>query len=507
MKLNKIFTVNLRKLRNNKVERLANLVHGKWHYSNINTCVIDPLTGANILKYPTIPPINRYIDSMKSVPNYGLHNPLLNQDRYLKYGIISQRTAQSLDDKRIKNYFIELIQKVMPKSYQQAEAEVEVTKKFLYNFSGDQVRFLAQGKTTPGDHYNQQSTSYRFPYGPTALITPFNFPLEIPVLQMMGSLFMGNKVLVKNCERTSVVIEQFIRLLHYNGMPLTDVDLIHGTSEYMEELIQNKLFKNIQFTGSSKVSEHLANITNGKIKIEDAGLDYKILGPDVLDIENIARISDNDSYNCSGQKCSAQSILFMHQNWERTNLIERLKELANQRNIHDLSIGPTLTWDNTQIKSHINQILCHVKNSKLVFGGDEIENHTIPVVYGSMKPTAVKLDILDINERNFKLISKELFGPFQLIITYDDIEHVIHFINKLPHHLTAAVVSNNPHFYNNILSKTINGTTYYGLKARTTGAPQNHFFGPGGDPRGAGIGTKEAIQNVWSYHREIIQDF
>ena len=184
MKLNKIFTVNLIKVRNNKVERLANLVNGKWHYSKKNTCVIDPLTGSNILKYPTIPPINSYIDSMKSVPNYGLHNPLLNQDRYLKYGIISQRTAQSLDDKRIKNYFIELIQKVMPKSYQQAEAEVDVTKKFLYNFSGDQVRFLAQGKTTPGDHYNQQSTSYRFPYGSTALITPFNFPLEIPVLPL-----------------------------------------------------------------------------------------------------------------------------------------------------------------------------------------------------------------------------------------------------------------------------------------------------------------------------------
>jgi len=73
-------------------------------------------------------------------------------------------------------------------------------------------------------------------------------------------------------------------------------------------------------------------------------------------------------------------------------------------------------------------------------------------------------------------------------------------------HLTAAVVSNDPQFSNYVLGRTVNGTTYVGLRARTTGAPQNHWFGPAGDPRGAGIGTKEAIQLVWSCHREIIQD-
>jgi 1-pyrroline-5-carboxylate dehydrogenase len=44
------------------------------------------------------------------------------------------------------------------------------------------------------------------------------------------------------------------------------------------------------------------------------------------------------------------------------------------------------------------------------------------------------------------------------------------------------------------------------MRARTTGAPQNHWFGPSGDPRGAGIGTPEAIQVTWSAHREIISD-
>jgi 1-pyrroline-5-carboxylate dehydrogenase len=57
-----------------------------------------------------------------------------------------------------------------------------------------------------------------------------------------------------------------------------------------------------------------------------------------------------------------------------------------------------------------------------------------------------------------------------------------------------------------VLANTVNGTTYAGIRARTTGAPQNHWFGPAGDPRAAGIGTPEAIRLVWSCHREIITD-
>lgn len=76
----------------------------------------------------------------------------------------------------------------------------------------------------------------------------------------------------------------------------------------------------------------------------------------------------------------------------------------------------------------------------------------------------------------------------------------------MSHHLTAGVVSNDAEFLHEVLGSTINGTTYAGLRARTTGAPANHWFGPGGDPRGAGIGSREAIRMVWSHHREIIYD-
>jgi len=79
-------------------------------------------------------------------------------------------------------------------------------------------------------------------------------------------------------------------------------------------------------------------------------------------------------------------------------------------------------------------------------------------------------------------------------------------LERISHHLTAAVVSADVGFQQAVLAATVNGTTYCGMRARTTGAPQNHWFGPAGDPRGAGIGTPEAIALTWSCHREIIMD-
>lgn len=79
-------------------------------------------------------------------------------------------------------------------------------------------------------------------------------------------------------------------------------------------------------------------------------------------------------------------------------------------------------------------------------------------------------------------------------------------VQRMDHHLTAAIVSKDSDFQQKLLANTVNGTTYCGIRARTTGAPQNHWFGPAGDPRGAGIGSPEAIKLVWSCHREVIMD-
>ena len=106
------------------------------------------------------------------------------------------------------------------------------------------------------------------------------------------------------------------------------------------------------------------------------------------------------------------------------------------------------------------------------------------------------------------LLTKEFFGPFQIVTEYnkEELDKVLWVLEKIPHHLTGSVCSNDIRFINDVISNTVNGVTYTGILSRTTGAPQNHYFGPSGDPRSSGIGTPEAITSMWTCHREIVSD-
>lgn len=408
----------------------------------------------------------------------------------------------------IAEFFADSIMACVPKSKAQALGEVRVTAAFLANFAGDNVRRLAKSFGVPGDHYGQYTVGHRWPYGPVAIVTPFNFPLEIPVLQLMGSLYMGNKPVLKPSEQVSIVMEQYLRLLHACGMPMEDVDFLNGRGPIAQHVIVETPVRLTQFTGSSRVAELLCQATGGKVYIEDAGFDWKVIGPDVGDVDYVAWQCDQDAYATIGQKCSAQSICFVHENWVPHGLLDKMKANAATRKLDDLTVGPVLTVSTQAFLDHTNR-LASIPGAKVLWGGKELQGHKIPAKYGAVEPTAVFVPLEEmLKPENFKSCATEIFAPFQVITTYSDstLDGVLEALERMSHHLTAAVVSNDVEFTTKVLAHTVNGTTYAGRRARTTGAPQNHWFGPAGDPRGAGIGTPEAIQLVWSCHREIIQD-
>ena len=511
-KLKEIFTVDpYQEMNSDSPGEVCNLLKGEWiQGTGFREDIPDPLNGEPFLKVPDTTEYSEFINSLDSCPKSGMHNPLKNVERYLMLGEVCAKSAELLREDEIEKYFCKLIQRVMPKSDSQCLGEVTVTRVFLENFSGDNVRFLARSFSNPGNHLGQESSGYRWPFGSSCIIAPFNFPLEIPVLQVLGALFMGNRPLVKVDSKVSVVFEQFLRLLIHCGLPPSDLDFINCRGQVMGELIKESKDKIrlLQFTGSKEVAEKLAVVLRGKIKIEDAGFDWKIIGPDYDPkwSEHVAWQCDEDAYNASGQKCSAQSILFMHKNWEQ-DLVPRLIDLASKRKLKDLDIGPVLTWTNPQMREHIDSLL-KIAGSNLLLGGKELANHSIPSMYGSLEPTAIQIPLAAFLTDDFKKITKEVFGPFQIVVVYTDKEIglVKDVLEKITQNLTAAIVSNDAFFQQDLLANTVNGTTYTGMKARTTGAPQNHWFGPSGDPRSAGIGTPEAIINTWSSHREIIKD-
>ncbi|GIQ83330.1 hypothetical protein KIPB_004634 [Kipferlia bialata] len=219
-----------------KTHVMKNLVNGEWHATKTTGSLLNPLTGEeDYILYPetTMEEAQVFVESLKKCPKSGLHNPLKNPKRYRDWGAITFKVATEIRKPEVSDYFARIIQAVCPKSYTQAIGEVNVVATFLENFCGDQVRFLGGGEHVPGDRVGQQANGYRWPFGPVAIVAPFNFPLEIPVLQLMGALYMGNKVLLKAATTTAVVMEQYLRLLLWAGCPHECLDFINTRGSWV----------------------------------------------------------------------------------------------------------------------------------------------------------------------------------------------------------------------------------------------------------------------------------
>ncbi|KAM3136887.1 hypothetical protein pb186bvf_010972 [Paramecium bursaria] len=230
-----IVKINPRNLNPNNIYRAQNfgkhiqfiIVNGQWVYSENQTTILDPLNGDQIIQIPdklvffltqlSQPKKLKYLDNQQlNVQNQAstILLKILKDMCYMEKFYTKQHFQ--LDLPFIEDYFVELIQRVAPKSDPQARGEVKVTQRFLMNFSGDQCRFLTRSFNVSGDHFGQQSSGYRFPFGTVAIISPFNFPLEIP-----ASII--DRMTIKADQRVAVVLEAFIRLLHHCGLPLEDV--------------------------------------------------------------------------------------------------------------------------------------------------------------------------------------------------------------------------------------------------------------------------------------------
>ena len=102
----------------------------------------------------------------------------------------------------------------------------------------------------------------------------------------------------------------------------------HKDKEASKDVIAgNETDKSIQQQRSRCSEAWLA----AQVFLEDAGFDWKILGPDAGDLDYVAWQCDQDAYACSGQKCSAQSLLFAHENYIQAGLITHSSPLAITR--------------------------------------------------------------------------------------------------------------------------------------------------------------------------------
>ena len=97
---------------------MVNILDGKILTPTNTSPILDPLNGGSFI-YSPLPEraeLDAFVASQKKIPAYGLHNPIRNVSRYMQFGEIFLKIATEMRKPEVEDYFVKLIQRVMPKS-------------------------------------------------------------------------------------------------------------------------------------------------------------------------------------------------------------------------------------------------------------------------------------------------------------------------------------------------------------------------------------------------------
>jgi 1-pyrroline-5-carboxylate dehydrogenase len=433
--------------------KLNNLIDGVWTEGKTYSSIIDPLNGGKFIQMPDVNKneLKEFAESLSKAPATGLHNPLTNTYRYSLYGEICKRAYELLSKESVTAHFAKLIQRVAPKDCYKACGEVRKVKEFLAQFSGEGVFSLVYSQSHPDKPEDLIKMNCRWPLGAVAVITPSSSPLELPAIQMLSALFMGNKVILKPSSKTSLVIEEFLRLLHHCGMPLEDCDLIHCKGETFENLYTMCDIKMTQFTGSTKVAEKLNACTKERVYMKTNADHWKVFAPDASSM-NLNRLA----FNCD-QNRFIEDFLIVSKNLAGTEFYEKLKGLAGKRNLKEFTVAPVLSATNKDYEAYRDYALS-LGGSKILFGGKELEGHSIPSCYGAWEPSAYFVPLKHLNDpQTLSKLKQKPFGPTQIISEYEDIDELLAVLKHVPLRQTITI-SNDSAFKKRIMERSIQTT-------------------------------------------------
>ena len=274
--------------------------------------------------------------------------------------------------------------------------------------------------------------SMRRPYSVAGLITPWNFPVAIPIWKAAPALAAGNAVVIKPSEfanKTALLMEEIIN----KSLPENIFTVIPGGPEVGAELVAQADV--ISFTGSVRVGKSVVakSAELGKpVQAEMGGHNPAIVLPDA-DLNILASSIQVGAFSYSGQKCTATRRIIIVGNESRKKdvvaaLISATEKLA-VGDPHDEKtvIGPLIHSDSYQ--NYVTAINSAKDLGKLIVGG-KIDST------GSNLPSATLTDGLSFDHF---LMCNEVFAPITHIASVASTKEAISLANSVKYGLTASI--------------------------------------------------------------------
>ena len=227
------------------------------------------------------------------------------------------RAAQWLRERRLEAAALAVRECAKP--WPEADADVCEAIDFLEYYARGALD-IAQGAPllqVPGE---QNTMSYA-PRGVVAVISPWNFPLAIPLGMVAAGLATGNAVVLKPAEQSPGCALMIFRALREGGVPADAVSLLPGEGDVGAALVKDPRVHTIAFTGSGAVGLEIvreaAQLREGqrhlkRVIAEMGGKNCVIVDSDA-DLDEVVPALVTSAYLYAGQKCSAAARVLVHE--------------------------------------------------------------------------------------------------------------------------------------------------------------------------------------------------
>ena len=150
----------------------------------------------------------------------------------------------------------------------------------------------------------------RQPLGVAAVITPFNFPLMIPLWFLPYAIATGNTVVLKPSDRVPFGALRLVELIHQTGLPAGVVNLVNGGKNAVDALLDHPLVRAVSFVGSTPVAKHVytrGSASGKRVQCQGGAKNHVVVLPDA-DQETTTKIIADSAFGCAGQRCLAVSV-------------------------------------------------------------------------------------------------------------------------------------------------------------------------------------------------------
>ncbi|MEM3803208.1 MAG: aldehyde dehydrogenase family protein [Conexivisphaerales archaeon] len=383
------------------------------------------------------------------------------------------------------------------KTLADARGEVKRSLNVLEFMAGEGRRLI--GEVIPSELAKNFIFTYRRPLGVVAVITPWNFPLSIPVWKIAPALVSGNAVVFKPASTTPLTAISLVKLFEEAGLPKGVLNMVTGPGGTVgKELTTNPDVKAVSFTGSTETGRWIyenASKTLKKVQCEMGGKNAVIVDS-TADMALAAEGIVQGAFGSTGQRCTATSRVIVVKEAKKELVEEILKKASRIKvgngMIEGIDMGPLSSED------QMKKVLFHIENAKeegarLLTGGNRLTGD------GYDKGYFIQPTVFDMVRPEMKIFQQEIFGPVLAISEADGIDEAIELANRSSFGLSGSIYTNNMQNAMKYIEKAEAGMLH--VNSPTLGGEAQAPFG---GIKESGLGQREQGRRAVEFYTEEI---